>query len=524
MTRGVSLNIGLNRVDPACYGGWDGALSGCLNDAASMQGIADSMGFASTRLSDAEATADAVIEHIGRVATQLESGDTFLVTYSGHGGQVPDDNGDENDGQDETWVLYDRMLLDDELAALWSQFASGVRIFVLSDSCHSGTVARVLITRQGGAGIQPGLRAGPRYRLAPAAATRASFQLQRRLYRSLQWISGSRTRSVKDASASILLISGCQDNQLSQDGDVNGLFTEKLLRAWNGGRFQGTYRQFWQAICTQMPPEQSPNYFLTGQSDPDFEAERPFTIGASGGTQPGASDGGAPSVTGPVCCRRGDAPPMFTITRPAGTYYVFEICTRAELLDISNHGAERSTSNFYGSWADSGVPARLSSDQFQLPQSAWTALRQSDQLYYRIITTTSPSGWDGAVWSTPDHQCLSAPSVQVLAAGSAPGSQPGAQPPSGQPAPQPGGGTDPVLRLGSRGEDVRRLQAALVQHGYTLVVDGDFGAKTVGAVRDFQRNHGLTADGVVGQQTWAALYRSVPNNLIGPDPSYPGHD
>ncbi len=271
-----------------------------------------------------------------------------------------------------------------------------------------------------------------------------------------------------------------------------------------------------------MPPEQSPNYYLTGQSDPDFEAERPFTIGDGSSTQPGSGGlpGSTPTVTGPVSCRRGDPPPTFSISRPSGTYYVFEICTRPELLDISNHGAERTASNFYGSWADAAVPSRLSGAQFQLPQPAWTALQQSGQLYFRIITTTSPSGWDGAAWSTLDHQYLSAPSVQVLAAGSMPGSEP----PSEQPEQQPTSGPGPLLRLGSRGEDVRRLQTALVQRGYALSVDGDFGAKTEGAVRDFQRNHGLNADGIVGPQTWAALSRSGPNGVSASAFSYPGHD
>ncbi len=40
-----------------------------------------------------------------------------------------------------------------------------------------------------------------------------------------------------EAKASILLISGCQDNQLSADGEVNGLFTGELLR---GGPRTGT--------------------------------------------------------------------------------------------------------------------------------------------------------------------------------------------------------------------------------------------------------------------------------------------
>src|SRR3712207_327843 len=57
---------------------------------------------------------------------------------------------------------------------------------------------------------------------------------------------------------------------------------------------------------------------------------------------------------------------------------------------------------------------------------------------------------------------------------------------------------------------VRTIQHLLRHHGYAVVVDGEFGAQTDGAVRAFQRDHGLTADGVVGgQETWPALVVTV---------------
>jgi hypothetical protein len=82
----------------------------------------------------------------------------------------------------------------------------------------------------------------------------------------------------KAAKASVLLISGCQDNQLSSDGDFNGLFTAQLLRVWKNGVFKGDYRKFHASIVRRMPPDQTPNYFRVGRTDLKFEAQTPFTI------------------------------------------------------------------------------------------------------------------------------------------------------------------------------------------------------------------------------------------------------
>jgi peptidoglycan hydrolase-like protein with peptidoglycan-binding domain len=61
------------------------------------------------------------------------------------------------------------------------------------------------------------------------------------------------------------------------------------------------------------------------------------------------------------------------------------------------------------------------------------------------------------------------------------------------------------LEHGSRGSAVRSLQTALVNAGYELDVDGDFGGGTDAAVRHFQSANDLSADGVVGPDTWSAL-------------------
>ncbi len=64
----------------------------------------------------------------------------------------------------------------------------------------------------------------------------------------------------------------------------------------------------------------------------------------------------------------------------------------------------------------------------------------------------------------------------------------------------------PVLRKGSKGEAVTRVQKGLQGLGYdTGPPDGAFGPGTEKAVKAFQADRGLTADGIVGERTWSAL-------------------
>ena len=73
----------------------------------------------------------------------------------------------------------------------------------------------------------------------------------------------------------------------------------------------------------------------------------------------------------------------------------------------------------------------------------------------------------------------------------------------------------PTLRRGNQGDEVADLQMLLdSKYGYDLEVDGNFGKATGTAVKDFQKKHGLTADGVVGKKTWAAL--GVSPEIVNP--------
>jgi metacaspase-1 len=282
MARGISIHVGLNTVDPDHYDGWDGALNACEFDANDMRSLAESKAFQSQIMLTKDATADAVKAAITDAANQLGPGDMLFMSYSGHGGQVPDKNNEEEpDRTDETWVLYDRQLVDDELYALWATFQPGVRIFVLSDSCHSGSVTRriededvpnVVATAEAAA------KQSPRYRALPRDKMIATYRQNAKLYDDIQKAVPRSTESASDVGATVLLISGCQDDQLSLDGFSNGLFTENLLAVWDKGGWAGSHPNFHEAIRSRMPNNQQPNYMQVGATNPDFEQQNPFTI------------------------------------------------------------------------------------------------------------------------------------------------------------------------------------------------------------------------------------------------------
>ncbi|MER5205547.1 caspase family protein [Streptomyces sp. NPDC002825] len=269
MATGLSLHVGLNRVDPARYEGWDGTLNACENDAHDMARLARAAGFEATTL----LTADGTVANVGSVlreaAARLVPGDILLFTYSGHGGQVPDVTGpdDEPDALDETLVLYDRQFLDDEVQQAFRAFADDVRIVALFDCCHSGSS----IELPGGAAEETTARYMPE-------------PWQQRLYeRDRSSLEELQRTLAKDTPADgtapdALLVSACQDNQVASDGDVNGAFTAALLRVWDEGAFRGDYRSFHRGIQRLLPPTQSPNLYLTGTPSQDFLNQRPFTV------------------------------------------------------------------------------------------------------------------------------------------------------------------------------------------------------------------------------------------------------
>jgi metacaspase-1 len=279
MPKGLSLHVGLNEIDPAHYGN-NGELNACISDAEAMRDLAKAQGFdVMNMLTNGQGTRAAVKAGMAEAAKKLKSGDMFLYTYSGHGSQTPDlnkDEADQGDNLDETWCLFDGMLVDDEAYEMWKNFAPGVRVLVLLDCCHSGSAIKAAPAFFGAAALEN----KPKPRVLPLGQAMKTFKNNQTFYKDIQAAATdlAAANAKKKVECSVRLISGCQDNQVSMDGFMNGAFTEQLLKVWSGGAFAGNYADFHRKITLGMLPTQSPNHYPVGVPDAAYDGQKPFTI------------------------------------------------------------------------------------------------------------------------------------------------------------------------------------------------------------------------------------------------------
>lgn len=254
MSSGEAVLVGLTYCDESVpeYRGWNsaGGCAGCEKDVDSIQGILTPLDFAVKSYTTEVATADNVLEALNIAAGRMESGDLFVFYYSGHGGRKKDLSGDERqkngkDLHDETLCLYDRQLLDDELAEIWPKFSSGVRLVMMSDSCNSGSNFEREVVK---------------------------VQKPRKPINTMS------TGEDGDFHGQMIHMGGCRDGESSKGFKDGGAFTLALLDAWDDGRYLGTYADLFEAIKSGVNTGQEPQFSRHGNVSASFLSQRPFTI------------------------------------------------------------------------------------------------------------------------------------------------------------------------------------------------------------------------------------------------------
>lgn len=256
-----ALCIGINN-----YPGTQMDLQGCVNDANDWADALAGRGYRVSLLLDAKATKAAMVKAMTKLIAGGAAGDRLVITFSGHGTYQPDADGDEVDGLDEALCPHDirtaGALIDDEIRAIFGKRKAGVRVVLIADSCHSGTVTRA-------APSEPEADA-PRPRFMPMGnwlperslpRTRAGTLVDRiAIHPTLVSVFASVLRKQQGD----LLLSGCQEgpNNYSYDARINnrynGAFTYYALKTLKALPKTGTYAAWHKAIRDYLPSASFP--------------------------------------------------------------------------------------------------------------------------------------------------------------------------------------------------------------------------------------------------------------------------
>ncbi len=213
-------------------------LQGCINDANDMAALLTKyLGFSAgdiAKLTDDQATKANVMKNLTDMVNGAKAGKySYLVfSFSSHGSQVPDKNGDEDDKYDEAFCPYDlafkggnwdpaHIILDDELHDLFAQLPQNVLLEVYLDTCHSGTGLKavdLLMDRI------------PRY--IPPPSLKALQQVAQATPKGLRTLT-NRNKDIKNH----ILWAACRSNETSSDAQIaggwHGAFTYYFVKEMN---------------------------------------------------------------------------------------------------------------------------------------------------------------------------------------------------------------------------------------------------------------------------------------------------
>jgi hypothetical protein len=239
-----ALCVGIND-----YPGLDMDLAGCVNDATDWQALLEQRGYRVDALHDSAATRARIVEALRAVIGQAGEGDSVVFTFSGHGSWLPDDDRDEADARDEMICPHDVMneqyLLDDDLYEIFCTKRAGARLYVIADSCHSGTVVRYASAPAAPGGVPLKARFLPPYVFA-----RGDRVLEGAIDRAVNTPAPTKWRYPA------LLFSGCQDSEFSYDtafnNRPNGAFTRTAIDALQDASIISP-RGLYDAIRMRLP-------------------------------------------------------------------------------------------------------------------------------------------------------------------------------------------------------------------------------------------------------------------------------
>ncbi|KAK0431415.1 peptidase C14 [Armillaria borealis] len=227
--------IGINYVSRRGYGQVHGELSGCIKDAvqissflsehwsSSSRGVKIKVLRDDSRNADEIPTKNNIIKAMQWLVKGARPDDSLVFHYSGHGGQIRDQNGDEADGYDEVIFPVDGgYIVDDDMHAFMVKpLPPGCRLTALFDCCHSGSALDLPYVWHDFEGLFRG-----------GSVTR-------------KWIRR------KSTQAGVISLSSSKDSRISVDTPQGGAMSDAFIMSLKHDAYP-TYNQFFDSISKIM--------------------------------------------------------------------------------------------------------------------------------------------------------------------------------------------------------------------------------------------------------------------------------
>lgn len=262
-----ALFIGIN------YYGQKGELRGCINDVQNIKNFLtknfriDEIMVLTDDQTDPKKipTRANILAAFRWLRNGAKAGDSLILHYSGHGGSVKDEDGDEEDGMDETLIPVDYQkaghIVDDVVHdVLVRGLPPGVRLTGIMDCCHSESILDLpyvytvngdlqIMETSKNEGIVTLVSAGTRF-LLDGNKKRAVSSITQGMKLLMSGEKGgnskAKEKSIKTRStdADVIQFSGCRDSQTSADAHINGEATGAMSHALIASLSQNKHQSY----------------------------------------------------------------------------------------------------------------------------------------------------------------------------------------------------------------------------------------------------------------------------------------
>lgn len=237
-----------------------------------------------------------IIRYLVEMVRGARAGDRFFFHFSGHGGLVPDEDGDEVDGYDEAIFPIDSQtagcIVDDDLYVIATSIPHGATFTAVVDSCHSGSVfdlpfshdIRDKMNDEEGAGSS---HSKPAFRNMPSESGSESNENVPKVYHDLEFLPeiprppmGKFRKPPGRDKGLVVLLSGCRKVETSGDTGDGGVLTSTLLDIVKNQDEEKelTYEELYKHLLAVMHSDAETQIPELSSSHPLNASETPFCL------------------------------------------------------------------------------------------------------------------------------------------------------------------------------------------------------------------------------------------------------